>query len=167
MGVRGLVIGRFQPLHRGHQALIKAAIEDCVNVVVGIGSTNARQDGRNPFSYEERAEMVRAVFGEQVEVVSLPDIHDPPRWVRHVLAITGPVDKVYGNHDPDLDLFEEEGIAVVRPGLVERERLEGRTLRLKIAEGDPDWRRDVPAPVVHVLERLGADRRLRLLEAKV
>lgn len=165
--MRGLVIGRFQPFHKGHQALIKSAIEDCVNVVVGIGSAKSRADMRNPFTFEERADMVRAVFGDTVEVMAIPDIHDPTRWVDHVQSITGTVDKVYGNNDRDLDLFEEEGIDTVRPGLVDRERFRATDVRMRLAEGDPDWRRDVPAPVVPLLERMEAGKRLRLLEARL
>jgi len=145
---------------------VKAAIEDCVNVVVGIGSAKARQDMRNPFSYEERARMVRATFGDTVTVVAIPDIHDPTRWVGHVLSITGPVDKVYGNHDRDLDLFDEARIDTVRPGLVDRQRYEATAVRMRLAEGDPDWRRDVPTAVIPILEEIGAGKRLRLLEAR-
>lgn len=163
--VRGLVVGRFQPFHNGHQALIQGAIEDCVHVVVAIGSSNAKRSTRNPFSYEERERMVRAVFGDRVEVAPLPDIHDPPHWVEHVIDRLGAVDKVYGNDERTLALFEDEGIKVGRPGVVDRERLEGTTVRIQIAEGDRDWRRAVPEPVVRLLDEWDAAKRLRLLEA--
>ena len=157
------MVGRFQPFHNGHRELVQAAIEDCVEVVVGIGSSNAKPGLRNPFTLEERKAMVHAAF-PGAQVVALPDIHDPPRWADHVLALTGRVDKVFGNDDATLALFEDAGVSVVRPGLVERERFEASTIRMQLAEDDPEWRKAVPPGVAVLLERLEAGKRLRRLE---
>lgn len=162
--MRGLVIGRFQPLHKGHEAVIRLAIEDCVHVVVGIGSSNAQQSVQNPFSFEERKRMIESVFGTTVEVVAVPDIHDPPNWVDHVLRTLGNVDRVYGNDERTLNLFEDAGLPVRRTGLRDRQSFEGRTIRIQVAEGDRAWRKAVPAPVVNLLDEWQADRRLRGLE---
>lgn len=163
--MRGLVIGRFQPLHKGHEALIRQAIEDCVHVTVGIGSSKAKQSVRNPFTFEERERMLRAAFGDRIDVVAIPDIHDPPNYAGHVMEITGPVDRVFGNDEETVSLFEDEGIAVRRPGLLDRERFQASTIRLQMAEGDGQWRKAVSPPVVAIIEELGGGKRLRLLEA--
>ena len=157
------MVGRFQPFHNGHQALVKAALEDCVEVAVGVGSSNAKPSLRNPFTFDERREMVHAVF-PQVQVVPLPDIHDPLRWVDHVVTLLGRVDKVFGNDEASVGLFEDAGIRVVRPGLVERDQFEASTIRMQMAEGDPAWRKAVPAAVSPLLDRFDATKRLRLLE---
>lgn len=164
VSVRGLVIGRFQPLHKGHEAVIRTAIEDCVRVVVGIGSSNAQQSVKNPFSFEERKQMVQSVFGDTVEVVAVPDIHDPPNWVDHVVDTLGPIQRVYGNDERTLSLFEDAGLHVRRTGLRDRGTYEGRTIRMQVAEGDREWRKSVPAPVVKLLDEWNADKRLRTLE---
>ncbi len=163
--MRGLVIGRFQPFHKGHEALVRAAIEDCVRVTVGIGSSKAKQSVKNPFSFDERAAMVRAAFGDTVEVVAIPDIHDPPNYADHVMAITGPLDRVFGNDEETISLFEDAGLRVKRPGLQDRVRLEGSTIRLQMAEGDGNWRKALSPAVVQVIEDLGGSRRIRALEA--
>ena len=163
--MHGLVVGRFQPLHKGHEALIRQALEDCVHVTVAIGSATAKQSAKDPFTLEERSAMVRAVFDDRVRVVAVPDIHDPPRYADHVTAITGAVDRVFGNDERTVDLFEDAGIAVRRPGLLERERFEGAAIRLQLAEGDGAWRKAVPAPVAKLLEEWDAGLRLRRLEA--
>lgn len=165
--MRGLVIGRFQPLHAGHAKLIRTAIEDCVHVVVGVGSSEAREDLRNPFTYEEREAMITSVFGDTVEVRAVPDIHNPPAWVRHVLELVGPVDKVYGNDPHTLDLFDDQDVPVVRTGHFDRDNLEASTIRMQLAEGDPAWRKAVPAEVVPILDRIDAGKRLRLLGARM
>lgn len=170
MGVRGLVVGRFQPFHYGHKALIAQALEDCVHIVVGLGSTNAKPSLRNPFSAAERRQMIEAAFpnevaSSQLTIVDIPDLHDPPRWVAHVLKITGKIDKVYGNDDGTLDLFDFAGLKTVRPGLVEREKWEASTLRMQMAEDDMTWRKSVPPAVAKLLESWQAGHRLRSMEA--
>lgn len=163
--MKGLVIGRFQPLHKGHEALIRAAIEDCVEVTVGIGSSQAKQSVRNPFTLDERKAMLHAAFGDQVRVTAIPDIHDPPNYADHVQNITGPVDRVFGNDEETISLFEDEGITVRRPGLIDRERCTANTIRLQMAEGDGAWRKAVSPPVAAYLESIDASKRLRILEA--
>jgi nicotinamide-nucleotide adenylyltransferase len=162
--VRALVVGRFQPFHNGHKALIRKAVEDCVDVTVGIGSSNAKQSLRNPFTFEERRQLVEAAMGTAVRVVALPDINDPPRWANHVMAITGTMDKVYGNDVESTGLFEAAGITVVSPGFVDREKYEARHIRVLMAEGDPSWRKLVPAEVAKLLDQWDAPKRLLMME---
>ena len=168
--MRALVVGRFQPLHKGHVALLTRALEDCQSVVVAIGSSTAKPSLKNPFTAAERRQMLGACFPGEVAagrlfIVEVPDIHNPPKWVAHVLAITGAVDRVFGNDDATLQLFEFAGLPVASPGLVDRERCEANTIRMQLAEDDPSWRKAVPAPIVPLLEQWAAGKRLRALEA--
>ncbi len=168
--MRGLVVGRFQPFHKGHQALVQKALEDCPDLVVGIGSATAKTSLRNPFTAAERRRMVEACFPADVaagrlRIVDIPDINNPPAWAAHVLAITGQVDRVYGNDDATLALFERQGLPTVSPGLVERDRYEARAIRVQLAEDDPSWRKAVPTPVAPLLLAWDAGRRLRSMEA--
>jgi nicotinamide-nucleotide adenylyltransferase len=156
------VVGRFQPLHKGHVALIKAAQERCGSVVVAIGSTQAKPSLRNPFTAAERRQMLAAVF-PTLPVVEVPDLHDAARWAAHCLAITGKVDRVFGNDDATLDLFEMEGLAVERPGLVERGQYEASAIRVLLAEGDRAWLKAVPPPVADLLLKWDAPKRMMLL----
>lgn len=170
MAVRALVLGRFQPLHIGHKALIQEALGRGATVVVAIGSSTAKPGLRNPFTAAERRQMVEATFPNEVRsgaivVAEVPDLHDPPRYVEHTLAITGPVDVVYGNDDGTLGLFERAGMRTESPGLVDRGRYEAKVIRAQMAADDGAWRKSVPPPVAEMLIRLDAGRRLRGLEA--
>lgn len=157
--MRGLVVGRFQPLHNGHVQLVRLAREQCGDVAIAVGSTNAKPSLRNPFTWEERKAMLDAVF-PGVPVFNVPDIHDREAWVAHLLAITGPVDRVYGNDENSQSLFEAAHVDVVRPGLVERNAWEGSAIRALMAEDDPSWRKLVPNPVVELLDKWNGPRRL-------
>jgi nicotinamide-nucleotide adenylyltransferase len=170
MVLRALVLGRFQPLHTGHKALIQEALGRGATVVVAIGSSTAKTGLRNPFTAAERRQMVEAAFPNEVRsgsivIVEVPDLHDPLRYVAHTLAITGPIDLVYGNDDDTLALFERAGMRTESPGLVDRTRYEAKVIRAQIAADDLTWRKAVPPAVAELLLKLDAARRLRGLEA--
>lgn len=170
MAVRALVLGRFQPLHLGHKALIQEALGRGATVVVAIGSSTAKPGLRNPFTTAERRQMVEATFPNEVRagaivLAEVPDLHDPVRYVAHTLGITGPVDVVFGNDDETLGLFDRAGLRTESPGLVDRERYEAKAIRAQIAADDGSWRKAVPPGVAELLLKLDAARRLRGLEA--
>ena len=47
-----LIIGRWQPWHKGHRELFKAALSRAEKVAIGVRAT-FETDGKNPFSFEE------------------------------------------------------------------------------------------------------------------
>lgn len=108
--------------------------------------------------------MLEAAFGPGLEVVAVPDIHDPPRYAAHCVKLTGPIDEVFGNDERTIDLFEVEGFRVHRPGLKLRETWEGATIRAWIAEEDPQWKRAVPDAVRTILVDIEASKRLRTIQ---
>ena len=91
-----VVLGRFQPFHRGHAALVNAAVEraEGMPLTIAIGSANQPESLENPWTWEERTEMIRCWLdsefpGNDVHIVSIPDINDPPRWVEHASKYHG------------------------------------------------------------------------------
>lgn len=54
----GIFIGRFQPFHKGHLHSIVTGLEQCGRLLVMIGSTHRARNVRNPFTYEERKQML-------------------------------------------------------------------------------------------------------------
>lgn len=101
----GLVIGRFQMLHKGHEFMIRRALDLCHTVVVYIGSSQEQGTKINPFSFERRKQMLCKVFKEEVRlhriyILPLPDVGlgNSINWGKYVL------DKFYNDfmHYPDL-----------------------------------------------------------------
>lgn len=70
----GVLVGRFQTIHKGHVEMIEKALALCDTVGVFVGSSQESRTEKNPFSYEEREIMLKAVFGERIYVYPLPDI---------------------------------------------------------------------------------------------
>lgn len=58
----GVFIGRFQPLHIGHEHVIRQALERVQRLIVLVGSAGVARDPRNPFTFDERAAMIRSAF---------------------------------------------------------------------------------------------------------
>ncbi|MDD5079446.1 MAG: adenylyl-sulfate kinase [Candidatus Omnitrophica bacterium] len=67
-----LFIGRWQPFHNGHKYLIDEALAKGENVCVAIRNTEISR--KNPYTSEQRAEMIRRVYGDRVEIIIIPDI---------------------------------------------------------------------------------------------
>ena len=65
-------IGRFQPLHEGHKALIQVAVDEGKRVVVAMMET-ALGPG-NPYTIAQREKMFREAFGDKVEVMRIPPV---------------------------------------------------------------------------------------------
>lgn len=93
-------IGRFQPPHRAHLALVQEALAIAPWAVVVLGSAFQARTPKNPFTWQERAEMIRltlpAADRGRVLFVPVRDLYDEPRWaasvrraVAHVLAGCG------------------------------------------------------------------------------
>lgn len=82
-------IGRFQPFHNGHKAVIDTALEQAKEVVVVVGSSFAARNIRNPFTFEERKAMIEAVFPtDRVKVVPVSDYpYDDLKWVNAIQKI--------------------------------------------------------------------------------
>lgn len=64
----GIFIGRFQPLHLGHEAVIRGALEKVETLIVVVGSSHMAPTPKNPFTFEERAAMIRAVFSYEIDI---------------------------------------------------------------------------------------------------
>ena len=86
-------VGRFQPFHAGHLALLQQALALAGRCVVVIGSAHQARTPKNPFTWRERAEMIRLALPEaereRVDFVPVRDYYDEARWVRAVRAQVG------------------------------------------------------------------------------
>lgn len=90
-------LGRFQPFHRGHQEVIDRALELAHNVVIGIGSANLSRSIKNPWTAEERIEMIQAHYkSKRLAFVQLNDYrYDDQKWLAEA---RGKLNAVLNNH---------------------------------------------------------------------
>lgn len=80
-------IGRFQPFHMGHKAVVDTALTRAKKVAIILGSDQQPRTARNPFTTKERIEMISAVYPEAVEQQRLffcPQVdhtYNMDRWI--------------------------------------------------------------------------------------
>lgn len=161
---RTLFIGRFQPFHKGHLAMVKKILQDSDELVIGIGSAQYSHTGENPFTAGERFEMIkRSLDAEGIHdyhIVPIPDTHVHSVWVSHVKSLVPAFDTVVTNSDLVVRLFQEHGIKVLSPALLSRERYSGSEVRLRILKGG-DWENLVPAVVAAFIKEIDGVERIR------
>ena len=97
-------IGRFQPFHNAHLKTILHALTLAHRVVVSIGSANQPRDEENPFTQEERGEVIfEAVFDAFVEA-GTPMTEEQ---LRERLRIVSVENQIYSNPGWALDVVEK------------------------------------------------------------
>lgn len=70
-------IGRFQPLHNSHLEVIKQALTEAERLILVIGSCHAARNIKNPFTYEERKEMISTCLtADELSRISFVPIRD-------------------------------------------------------------------------------------------
>lgn len=79
----GILIGRFQPLHKAHQSIIDEIMHDGRKPIIFIGSSN-KSDEKNPFSYAERASIIHSIYGGEIITLPLPDNESDFVWAQQV-----------------------------------------------------------------------------------
>ncbi|WP_434403953.1 bifunctional nicotinamide-nucleotide adenylyltransferase/Nudix hydroxylase [Sphingobium sp. DN12] len=115
----GVFIGRFQPLHIGHEHVIAHALEKVERLIVLVGSANVARDPRNPFSFAEREAMLRSAFRYEIAegrliVAPLDDhLYSDTAWVADVQRKVRAIVLDHGNHHG----FQNRGIADFRVAL--------------------------------------------------
>ena len=160
---RAFYIGRFQPFHLGHQAVLCMIAENVDEVVIGIGSAQKSHEPNDPFTAGERVMMIRhALEDSHIRHYALPieDIQQNSLWVSHVLSRTPPFDIVYSNNPLVIQLFEEAGIHVEQPPMYLRGKYSGTQIRKKMLAGE-DWRHLVSPAVADVIDEVDGVTRLR------
>ena len=130
---RHIVLGRFQPFHKGHEYLVNSAFELAGDneVIIAIGSASKGWESNNPWTLDERTEMVKSWLTEQnksATIVGINDINDPPNWVNHASESHGEGILV-SSDEATKKLYEESDFTVEFVDLSNRENYEGWRVR--------------------------------------
>ncbi len=162
----GLIVGRFQPFHRGHLAVVQSlrGAHPEQSLLLVIGSAQDSFTPENPFTAGERVEMIQRALAEAKIDGCLPvpvaDIHHHAQWAAYLRGLLPAFDVVYTNNPLTRLLFERDGVRVESPPLLDRERWQGTVVRRRMRDSGP-WQELVPPAVAAYLERISGPERLR------
>ena len=83
-----LYIGRFEPPHAGHMALLQRALDSAPQAIVVMGSAWQVRSPKNPFTWPEREAMLRAALSAndnaRLQVLAVRDYYNEAVWVQAV-----------------------------------------------------------------------------------
>ena len=164
--MNGLLIGRFQPFHSGHLDAVLFALSRVENLWIGIGSSNKHNEKRNPFTADERREMIvssiKPSIIDRTSIFNIPDVGDHEKWTFEIDQIVPKYDIVFTNDEFTKTLFGKRGINVITVTLKEREKFSGTNIRQLITD-DENWHDLVPKGTQLVLKKINANQRLKNL----
>jgi nicotinamide-nucleotide adenylyltransferase len=140
----GLYVGRFQPFHKGHLALVKAALAVVDKLYIVIGSAQESHTERNPFTAGERMLMIVKTLETEglidyVTIIPVEDTIASYAWLPKIEAfMPEKFDVVYSNEPITSRLFKEKGYEV-KGFMYNRKECRGTCIRSLIAKHRPEW----------------------------
>ena len=157
----GLLIGRFQPFHLGHLRALQFALSRVDNLWVGLGSSNNVADSNNPFSADERRQMILSSIDssmtERISLYPIPDLDNHIKWIELINVIVPRFETIFSNDDLTKHLYSKRGIRIESIPFLQRDLLSGIHIRTLIADGG-EWKSLVPDGTRRFLEESGAAR---------
>lgn len=148
-----LFVGRFQPLHIGHLKVIKWILKKYNKVIIVIGSSQESNTDKNPFTGEERREMINRALKieniEKYEIIEIPDVYDDDIWVKSILEKAS-FDTVFSMNSWVKRCFEKFNITVK-----EHPKFGGISasgIRKRMKQGK-EWKDLVPKEVAKIVKR--------------
>lgn len=127
----GLLVGRFQTFHKGHQHLVDTGLMLCDRLLILVGSAQEYGTERNPLNIQTRIDMLKAIYTtDRVMIYALSDLTDEndirPEWGRYVLdnadryIYKAPELMIYGNDESRSRWFDTEDIKNTSEFIVNR-----------------------------------------------
>ncbi len=164
--MNGLLIGRFQPFHLGHLEALQFALSIVDKLWVGLGSSNKSIEKNNPFSAEERKEMILSSIDDsmknKITIYFIPDVDNHVKWIEKIDTIVPKFDIVFSN-DPLTDhLYSKRTVQVISIPFLKRDQLSGTRIR-NLIKNDQKWDDLIPNGTKILLENLDVKNRLEIL----
>ena len=90
----GVLVGRFQPIHIGHEKIINIGLSLCEKLLVFVGSSNIDGTERNPYSADYRISLISKIYEKEIrdgrliirKINNISNENDlTPEWGKYVL----------------------------------------------------------------------------------
>ncbi len=150
----GLICGRFQTFHKGHEKLVNTGLLLCDRLLILVGSAQECGTERNPLNVTTRIKMIKEVYGDNpnIMIYGLADMTNENdichKWGRYLLSnadryiYKNPDIMIYGNDDSRSDWFDKKDLKNTTELIINRAELpiSATLLRnLMIADKRKEW----------------------------
>jgi len=164
--MNGLLIGRFQPFHLGHLAALEFALSKVDKLWLGLGSSNKPMEKNNPFSVEERQQMILSSIEDSIKnkisIYPIPDLDNHVKWIENIDTIVPDYEIVFSNDPMTEHLYSKRNVDVITIPFLKRDQLSGTRLR-ELIKSDQKWDDLVPEGTKILLQNFDAKNRLNIL----
>jgi nicotinamide-nucleotide adenylyltransferase len=165
---RGLMIGRFQPFHKGHLSLVEEILSECEELVVAIGSPEANFSFDDPFTSGERITMIHESLKNhglsisKCYVLPVPNSANNYIWFAQMKSMVPKITTIYSGNE-FVRLLLPEDIRVKSPTFVKDKIFNGTRIRNLMARNEK-WEGLVPSPVAIFIWEIDGISRLKQLK---
>lgn len=131
----GLICGRFQTFHKGHEKLVDTGLMLCDRVLILIGSAQECGTERNPLNISTRTKMLKTIYGDNpnIMIYGLSDMTNEndicPEWGRYLLdnvdryIYKNPEVMIYGNDESRSSWFDKKDLKNTTELIINRSEL--------------------------------------------
>lgn len=166
VSMNGLLIGRFQPFHLGHLKALEFALTKVDKLWIGLGSSNKPIEKNNPFTAEQRKEMILSSIDDsmkkRISIYFIPDVDNHMRWIEKIDTIVPKFDIIFSNDELTKHLYSKRNIQVLSIPFLNRKSLSGTNIRDLIIS-DQKWDDLVPVGTRNFLKNSDAKEHLKNL----
>jgi len=161
---RALFIGRFQPFHNAHLVDVKKILKEFDEVIIAVGSSNERNTLDNPFSYNERKQMINKVLKKNkiknYRIYPSPDLYNDKKWVGYIKKRLPKYDFVCSGNKWTIKCFRKFDSKVKRIKLIKGI---SSTIIRKMMIKDKNWKKLVPKEITIYINKIKGVGRVKKL----
>lgn len=131
----GLICGRFQTFHKGHEKLVDTGLMLCDRLLILIGSAQECGTERNPLNINTRTKILKTIYGDNTNIMiyALSDLTNEndisPEWGRYLLdnvdryIYKNPEVMIYGNDESRSSWFDKKDLKNTTELIINRTEL--------------------------------------------
>jgi nicotinamide-nucleotide adenylyltransferase len=151
---KALIIGRFQPFHKGHKLFIKKALKENESVIIAIGSSQELRTKKNPFDSIERKKMIQLYF-KNIEIIDVPDFKTDKEWANYLIK-KAKFNIVYSTNKLVNEILSKRKILTKK--LKRMPKVSGTKIRKLMFENNKEYKKLIPLKCVNFLKSINAEK---------
>jgi len=166
--MHALIIGRFQPFHKGHLELAKHILKECDELVIAIASAQFNYIEKDPFTAGERIWMIHEALKDgkidlgKCYIAAVINDENNARWIGHLKSFLPPFDVVYTGNAYVSMLMKDSNIKVRNIKFYNREKYNATRIRQLMLTGR-NWQELVPRSVAQIIKNIDGIKRMKVI----